>query len=173
MENTENGLDKIQAQIEINVNDYLSEEDKKELVIEVFKEQVKRELFKSSDGTIQAGSEVQRIIGNISHEIVMAEVQKYIPDCEKMIKDKTMECLNAKSFSYYVFKKKDAWERDESLAITYMNEAIRESKEVFKNRIKEAIAKYDLSKDIAAEISNTVGEMADTIYKLSELFHNK
>ena len=62
------------TQIEINIDSYLSEDEKKELAIQVFKDQVKKELFKSNDGTIQSDSEVQRIIGNISHEIVMQEV---------------------------------------------------------------------------------------------------
>lgn len=161
------------AQIEINIDSYLSEDEKKELAIQVFKDQVKKELFKSNNGTIQSDSEVQRVIGNISHEIVMQEVQKYIPDCEQMIKDKTLEILKKADFSYQVFKKKDAWDKDESLAITYMNETVKNCKEIFQSRIKETIENYDLSKDISSEISDTFGEMADTIYKLSELFHKK
>lgn len=103
----------------------------------------------------------------------MQEVQKYIPDCEQMIKDKTLEIINKADFSYQVFKKKDAWDKEESLAITYMNETVRNCKEIFQSRIKETIENYDLSKDISSEISDTFGEMANTIYKLSELFHKK
>jgi methyl-accepting chemotaxis protein len=51
-----------------------------------------------------------------------------------------------------------------------MNETIRENKEVFQKRIKETIENYDLSNDISEQISNEFGQMADTIYKLSELF---
>lgn len=61
----------------------------------------------------------------------MQEVQKYIPDCEQMIKDKTLEIINKADFSYQVFKKKDAWGKEESLAITYMNETVRNCKELF------------------------------------------
>ncbi len=161
------------AQIEINIDSYLSENEKKELAIQVFKDQVKKELFKSTDGTIQSDSEVQRIIGNITGQIVMNEVQKYIPECEEMIKAKTIEALSKDDYTYYVFKKKDVWDKEESLAVTYMNETVRNCKEIFQSRIKETIENYDLSKDISSEISDTFGEMADTIYKLSELFHKK
>ncbi len=161
------------AQIEIDINEYLTENEKKELVIEAFKEQVKRELFKSHNGTIQSDSEVQRIIGNITGQIVMNEVQKYIPDCEKMIREKTIEALSKDNYSYYVFKKKDAWDKEESLAVTYMNETIKSCKETFQKRIKETIKNYDLSNDIAEQISNEFSQMADTIYKLSELFQSK
>ena len=161
------------AQIEIDINEYLTENEKKELVIEAFKEQVKSELFKSHNGTIQSDSEVQRIIGNITGQIVMNEVQKYIPDCEKMIREKTIEALSKDNYSYYVFKKKDAWDKEESLAVTYMNDTIKSCKETFQKRIKETIENYDLSNDIAEQISNEFSQMADTIYKLSELFQSK
>lgn len=161
------------TQIEIDINEYLTESEKKELVIEAFKEQVKRELFKSQNGTIQSDSEVQRIIGNITGQIVMNEVQKYIPECEEMIKAKTIEALSKDDYTYYVFKKKDIWDKEESLAVTYMNETIKSCKETFQKRIKETIENYDLTNDIAEQISNEFGKMADTIYKLSELFQTK
>lgn len=103
----------------------------------------------------------------------MNEVQKYIPDCEEMIKAKTIEALSKDNYTYYVFKKKDAWDKEESLAVTYMNETIINCKETFQKRIKETIENYDLSNDIAEQISNEFSQMADTIYKLSELFQSK
>ena len=160
-------------EININIEDYLTEEEKKELVIDVFRNHVRKELFKERDGTIQSDSEVTRVIGNIAHDIVMDEVQKYIPDCKEMIRQKTVEALSKDSFSYYVFKRKDAWDKDEGLAVTYMNQAISECKSVFQERIKKTIADYDLTNDISREISEQFGQMADTVYKLSELFQNK
>lgn len=161
------------VQIEINIDNYLSENEKKELAIQVFKEQIKNALFKSSDGTVQSDSEIQRVIGNISHSIVMQEVQTYIPNCEQMIKDKTLEIISKSDFHYQIFKKKDVWDKEESLAITYLNETVRNCKETFQSKIKEAIENYDCSIEVSKEISNTFSEMAGTIYKLSELFHNK
>ncbi|MBS1577777.1 MAG: hypothetical protein JST09_20935 [Bacteroidetes bacterium] len=162
----------METTITIDINDYLSESEKKEYAIEAFKETIKKGMFNDKDG-IQLDREIQRVIGNISHSIVMDEVQKYIPNCEDLIKQKVLKIINEDSFSYQVFKKKDAWENSESLAITYMNETIRANKDVFQKRIKETIENYDLSKDVAEQISNEFGYMADTIYKLSELFHPK
>jgi hypothetical protein len=162
----------METTITIDINDYLSESEKKEYAIQAFKETIKKGMFDDKEG-IQLDREIQRVIGNISHSIVMDEVQKYIPNCEELIKQKVLQILTKDSFSYHVFKKKDAWENKESLAITYMNETIRENKEVFQKRIKETIENYDLSNDISEQISNEFGQMADTIYKLSELFHSK
>ena len=158
--------------ITINIDDYLSESEKKEYAIEAFKEAVKYGLFKGKQ-SIQLDSEIQRVIGNISHGIVMEEVQKYIPNCEQLIKDKTLEIIQNEDFSYQIFHKKDVWNNEESLAVTYMNETIKSCKETFQKRIKETIENYDLSNDIAEQISNEFSQMADTIYKLSELFQSK
>ena len=57
----------MKTEVTINIDDYLSEEEKKEIAIDVFRNQVKTQLFKSIDGTIQSDSEVQRVIGNIYH----------------------------------------------------------------------------------------------------------
>ena len=160
--------------IKININDYLSEEEKKELVIQTFKETVKRELLDGhSDNTIQSDSEIQRVIGNITHHIVMEEVQKFIPDFEEHIKSKVRKVLTEKDLSYEIFKEKNVWDSRESLAITYLNETVKECKETFQNRIKEAIENYDLSKPITDEVSAVFDEMAGNFYKLSELFYKK
>lgn len=158
------------AQFEIDIDNYLSEQEKKELVIESFKEVVKELMFNNKDG-VELDHEMQRIIGNISHSIVMEEVQKYIPNCEELIKKKTLEILNESSLTYHVFKKKDAWEKEDSLAITYINETIRNHKEEFQNRIKETLASYDFHNDISDKISSEFDEMVSSFTKLSEFFY--
>jgi hypothetical protein len=149
--------------ITIDLDDYLSESEKKQYAIEAFKEAIKKELFKSQSGTIQSDSEAQRIISNISHQIVFEEVQKYIPDCEQKIKDKVIDVIEKEDYKYNIFKKKDVWDKEESLAITYMNETIRANKEIFQQRIKEYIENYDLSTDISDEVSRVFDELAGYI----------
>jgi len=158
--------------VDVNINDYLSEEDKKEIAIDVFRQQVKKELFNSNDGTVQADSEVQRIIGNITHEVVFTEVQKYIPDAKEQIIGKVKKAL-AKDLNYEVFRKKDAWDKEESLAITYIKEEVKANEEVFKTRIKDTIANYDLEPTLNEEVANKFDKLAETMYGLSELFNNK
>ena len=158
--------------VDVNINDYLSEEDKKEIAIDVFRQQVKKELFNSNDGTVQADSEVQRIIGNITHEVVFTEVQKYIPDAKEQIIGKVKKAL-AKDLNYEVFRKKDVWDKEESLAITYIKEEVKANEEVFKTRIKDTIANYDLEPTLNEEVANKFDKLAETMYGLSELFNNK
>ena len=95
----------METTITIDINDYLSESEKKEYAIEAFKETIKRGMFNDKEG-IQLDREIQRVIGNISHSIVMDEVQKYIPNCEELIKQKVLKILNEDSLTYQVFKKR-------------------------------------------------------------------
>ena len=163
----------MKTEVTINIDDYLSEEEKKEIAIDVFRNQVKTQLFKSIDGTVQSDSEVQRVIGNISYEIVFNEVQKYIPNAKKMVEDKVSKILKEKDLSYYIFRKKDAWDKEESLAITYLNQEVKSYEEMFKSRIKKEMEEYDLGDDLNKELSNKFDKLADTMYSLSDLFINK
>lgn len=156
--------------IEVNIDDYISEEEKRDLAIESFKEAIKSNLFKSIDGTIQADSEATRVIGNITHDIVFEEVQKYIPDAKEKIKDKVRSIIRKSDIEFHVFKKKDAWDNEESLAVTYMNQAVMESKDEFKEKIKKELMEFDVSALVAEQVSDAFDELAGNIYKLSELF---
>lgn len=161
------------AKVDVGIDDYLSEEDKKELAIQVFKDRVEKDLFESRSGTVDSDAEVQRIISNISYGIVMKEVQKHIPNFEQMIKDKTLELIKTKDLSYEVFKKKDVWDAEESLAITYIKQTLNDNKAMLQARIKETIENYDLSNDISKLISETYENIAGSMEKLSELFMKK
>jgi len=156
-------------EVKVNINDYLTEQEKKEIAIETFKEHVRKELFKESTGTIKSDSEVQRVIGNITHQVVFNEVEKYIPDARNLIKEGVKKVIK-KDLSHTVFKKKDDWGSPDSLAIKYLNEEIKENEGTFKARIKECITNYDFSSTVNEEISNQLDKLAGSLYSLSELF---
>lgn len=158
--------------LEIDIDDFLSEEEKKQYAIEAFKESVKMGMFKGASGVV-LDSEIQRVIGNISYNIVMEAVQEYIPNCKDLIEKKTLDVIQKDSFRHEVFKEKDAWGGTESLAVTYMREVVRDNKEFFRNKIKAEIENYDTSSEIKEAISNEFSEMADNLYKLSDLFIKK
>lgn len=160
------------SKVEININKYLSEEDKKSLATDVFKDYIKESLF-GGKSEVVTDSEIQRIIGNISHDIVMREVQKHIPDFEHLIKSKVRKVITKDDLSYQVFKRRSAWESKESKAITYLNEVIEEQKEVFQSRIKEAISMYDFTDTILEEVSNHVSNMSESLYDLALLIGSK
>lgn len=159
--------------MEIDIDKYISEDEKRQIALDVFTKRIESEMFKTHKGSVQSDTEIQRIVGNISHSIIFNEVKKYIPDYIELIKEKTLEQLHESSFHYQLFKRKDAWEKEESLVVTYMNEVIRSEKENIQNKIRETISIYDYSKDVSESISSEFSEMASTLDRLSELFHHK
>lgn len=158
---------------EIEIDNYLTEEEKKEIAIDVFRERISKDLFKGHMSSLERDSEIQRIIGNISHDIVIEEMNRRISNYEEMLKAKVEETLNKSDLSYYIFKRKDAWDKEESLGTTYLQEEIRANKDVIKSKIREAIANYDPENDIANAISNEFDNMATSLYQLVDLFQNK
>ena len=50
--------------IEINIDNYLTEEEKKEIIIDAYRERVRTELFRKPSGTALSDNEIQRIVGN-------------------------------------------------------------------------------------------------------------
>ena len=158
---------------EIEIDNYLTEEEKKEIAIDVFRERISKDLFKGHMSNLERDSEIQRIIGNISHDIVIEEMNRRISNYEEMIKTKVKEILNKNDLSYYIFKRKDAWEREESLGTTYIQEEIRANKDIIKNKVRETIANYDAEVDVSNAISEEFNNMSNTLYELSDLFRNK
>lgn len=158
---------------EIEIDNYLTEEEKKEIAIDVFRERISKDLFKSNMSNIERDSEIQRIMGNISHDIVIEEMNRRISNYEEVLKAKVEETLNKSDLSYYIFKRKDAWEREESLGTTYIQEEIRANKDIIKNKVRETIANYDAEEDVAKAISDEFNNMSNTLYELSDLFRNK
>lgn len=153
------------SQIVLNIDDYLTFEEKRSIIKKLFTEKVSELLSKESN--------ISRIISNISHEIVFNEVQKFIPNYEEQIKLNVQNTLRENKLDYYIFKRKDVWDKDESLAIKYLNETMVANKETFQARIKDCIENYDLSNDISENISNNFCEMAESLSNLSELFYKK
>lgn len=152
-------------QLVLNVDDYLTFEEKRSIVKDLFTEQVSELLSKESN--------ITRIISNISHEIVFQDVQKFIPNYEEQIKINVQNTLRENNLNYYIFKRKDAWDKDESLAIKYLNETVNANKELLQSKIKDCIENYNYEKDVSESISNKFSEMSETLSNLSDLFYKK
>ena len=103
-------------EININIEDYLSKEEIKEIAKEQISYAIKEKFRKESD--------IERIITNLSYEFLFKAVSEAIgKDSLEMIKDKVAELLMDDShISYFLWRKKDAWENEESPAITIMNQ---------------------------------------------------
>jgi hypothetical protein len=143
----------------IKIEDHLSPQEIKEIVIDEARNRI-RELFKDEKNT-------NRILSNISYEIVFDEVDKIIPNSKEVIKNQMVKILENPS-SFTVFREKDEW-RKESLATSFIHEAVKENKDLLKSKVKETIINKDYSKEIW-NIFEKLGEnFLDNIYEIVRL----
>jgi hypothetical protein len=154
----------------ININDYLSEERKIKIAENVFADRIANELFKTSPGSVQSDSEIQRIIGNISHKFISAEISRYMPDYESRLREQVVKLIEERSFSHATFHRKDAWGGGDSEAIKIIDATIRDLSGAIKDKITEAVNTHDYSAEVSNEIASEFEDMASTLYKLAELF---
>lgn len=150
-------------EITVNIENYLSESEIKEIVIDQVRSEVSK-LFKNEQ-------EAQRLLSNLSYEIVFNEVDKVVPNSLSLITEKVNDLITSKDLSFYVFY--DGEYSKESLGMTYLKDAIKQNKDLINQKVKDTITNHDYSQ----EIWNKFEELADTftsnIYAITELGRNK
>lgn len=119
---------------EINITDYLSEDDIKELCIQHVHQLIRK------------GGE--RLISNLAYEVAYKILDSAI-DEESMttIRNKAKEILQ-KDSSYNIFRPKDAWGSEDSPAYKTLKSAMEENSQLIKDKVKETILKYDYESQI-------------------------
>lgn len=118
--------------LEINIDEYISDTEKRQIALEAFKDVCEDKFRKDSE----------RIFSNTAHSIVWEEVAKlHDEDVSKKIAQKVSELIENLS-EYSVFRATGHWEK-ESVAHKVMGEAVSENKENLKNRISKIIDGID------------------------------
>ena len=136
-------------EVSIKIEDYLSEEEIKDIA----KEQIAcsiREKFKKE-------SDIERIITNLSYEFLFKAVSESIgEDSLEKIKNTVVSLLEDDShIRYLIWRRKDAWENEQSPAVDIMYQAIKDNHELIENRVYELISNYDFN-EAKEEIYNVV-----------------
>lgn len=116
--------------MELKIEDYLSEEEIKEIAKEEVTRQVRQAIRKD---------DLDRIISNSAYNFIWKAVDEQIDEnLIDIIKEKTIKIINELS-SYCIFRQRDAWQNEDSKAYTYVQQAIEDNKEVIFNRVKESM----------------------------------
>ena len=132
--------------IEINIDNYLSEEDKKEIAIEEFRRIVREDTLKKfkedSKLTNKKGmSDYERIISNSIFYYLEGEIDSLIgQDTKKLIREGVEKTIKKQDYNYSLFRRKSAWESEESPAQKVVIDCIRENTDYIKSKL---ISKID------------------------------
>jgi hypothetical protein len=148
--------------MEINVENYLNHNEIKEIVQDELRNQV-RQFFKNEQ-------EAQRLLSNLSYQIVFNEIDKVVPNSHQLVVDKTMEVLNdIKSFSVF----RDGSYGSKSAAYVIMETAVRNNVDLINEKVKETIINKDYSEKIWETFENLADTFITNIYEITRLGREK
>lgn len=125
-------------ELKFNIKDYLSDEEIKEECKSAIRAVIKEKYNKES--------EQKRLISNLSYEILFREISECInEDAKTLIKKQVMELIKQPdNIRYLLFRKKDAWDIEESVGYKILKQSIKDSENLIKEKVIEAIKNYNL-----------------------------
>ena len=136
----------------VELTDYLSDEEIKDIIKEEFRNEVQRSIKRNGISTL---------IASIGYENVFNIINNEIPEYENQVKEKTKEVIENLS-SYCVFRKKDLINKEDSLGQKYLEEAIRDNKDIINAKVVDIfneLGKQDISYEISSIIEDKINEM--------------
>lgn len=120
------------SEIIINVNDYLSKEEIKNIIISELTSQIR--------DTIRA-QKADNLISNVGYEIVKNIISAEIENYDNLIKEKVIEIINKLS-SYSVFND-GSYNDKKSKGYLLMEKAVEENYPILKEKIKNILSLED------------------------------
>lgn len=126
--------------MDIKVEDYLSQEEMKEIATEAFKSKIHQAF--GGDQYSSSGKERDRVVKNsVAHWITEYIESLLTEDDKEIIKKGVEDAIKKESYSYFVFKKPDVWDRTEYTAHKIITQSVKENEEYIKYKVKESIIK--------------------------------
>lgn len=142
--------------IEIDIHDYLSEEEIAEECRYVVGQEVREKLRTEED--------IHRFMSNSSYHFVWDAVDELCPEnMRELIAAKIPEIVNELA-TYCVFRPKDVWDREESKGWTILQSVLSESKPLIEKRVHELIQEFDLRefRDVLdSQIENVIDNLKE------------
>ena len=113
----------------INIDDYLTEEEKVEIAREVFREQcVKR-----------SQQDFERLITNSAYHVIWGAVEEsFDGDLEEVLKKKVYQVIEDMD-NFTVFRTPNAWDRMPNTPFQILFETVKDNKDLIDTKVKQAV----------------------------------
>ena len=135
-------------EVNIDVYDVASEEEVKEAALDAVRSLVVRQFSGAEEN-------LNRLITNLSYSYVFEMVNKQFDgNLNEILKNKIVDIINKLS-TYTVFQKKDAWEKEDSVAYKALQKEMENARPLIKNRVEQIIQDYpfhELDQDEIGEV---------------------
>lgn len=141
--------------LEINVDDYLSEDEKTQITVNAFREACFKH-FKDEDS-------VKRIISNSAYDIVYRMVdESFNIELEYFLQARVVELVKNLS-EYNLFQKPNAWSRESNSAYQILERALIDNKELIESKVKEHLPEATMQA-IKADLKEYIQEAVNRHY---------
>ena len=142
--------------MEIDIKNYMSDEEIKAIIED--------EIVKETRRTLCSEKEITRILTNISYYELWRRIEEEVPNCKEIIKEKTKEqMLDISKFD--IFQKRDDFlEYKDSLAQQFLNESVKENKNIIDDKVKTIMNELSLT-DIKYDIHSIIEQYIDNLFK--------
>lgn len=141
---------------EINIKDYMSEEEIKAIIED--------EIVRETRRTLCNEKEITRILTNVSYYELWKKIEQEVPNCQEIIKEKTKEKILEIS-KFDIFQKRDDFlEYKDSLAQQFLNESVKENKNIIDYKVKKIMNELSLT-DIKYDIQSIIEQYIEDLFK--------
>lgn len=149
--------------MEIKIEDYLSDDDIKEILQNELRVQV-RNHFSNEESA-------KRLLSNLAYHIVKEEVNKIVPNYEEDLVKKVSELIQDKDSLGFKLFDFDSWGagRNKSLGAKIVEQTVEENKQLIKDKVVEAIQNRDYSDEALIKLESLGEEFVGNIYNFVEL----
>lgn len=146
-------------EINIKVEDYFSREEIKNIAEQELRNSFKNQLAKEAN--------IERILSNLSYEyifrIIEEELNIHKDEFKAKLKERISKTLDdTNTLRFEIFKRKDAWDRTESPAVKYLDEALANSRDKIIAEVNKRIEEYpfhELRENILDTIYDCIANM--------------
>lgn len=142
----------------MNIKDYVNEKEIKDIINDEIRRIVRYHLNNEA--------ELSRIITNISYKELWKQIELEIPNCEKILKEKTIERIRNIS-DYDIFRRKDAYGAEDSLATKLIDECVKENKDIINDKVKNIFNELSNS-DLKYDIQGILEEYIEKLFEKGE-----
>lgn len=119
--------------VNIKFEDYISEEEKKAIVLDVYKDLVRSKMNTEND--------LKRILSNVSYDVFYSIVDDVFDnDSRQLVKSKVDNILSNPVY-YNLFKKPDAWDTDSNEAYKHLQQCVKANRPVISAMVQELLEK--------------------------------
>ena len=144
--------------ITINAFDYISPEKISEIVEDEIRMAIRSQIKKEAD--------IERVLTNFTAEyifkIMESEWAAHSVDFEKSLREAINKAIETDHVKYYVFRRKDAWDRTESPAVKILDEECANSRPLIREMVEKHIREYPFYELDSDEIGSVIYDVIMT-----------